>query len=70
MKPFTRGEAFGVLAAATMVDCNAALIVVVSADGFAARMVRACMRSEGYGSGDWGGWEVASLAATPCCVRD
>jgi len=38
-KPFTRGETFGVLVASTMVECNAQLIITISNDGSAARMV-------------------------------
>eukprot|EP00798_Chlamydomonas_sp_ICE-L_P001363 gene1363-32726_t len=37
-KPFSRGEAFGALATSTMVECDAQLIIVISTDGFAARM--------------------------------
>lgn len=38
-KPFTRGETFGATVASTMVDCNAQLVIVLSQDGFAARLV-------------------------------
>eukprot|EP00798_Chlamydomonas_sp_ICE-L_P012268 gene12268-15414_t len=38
MKPFSRGEAFGALAASTMVECNAELIIVISTKSLSAAM--------------------------------